>query len=142
MKYKHILVAIDLAEDSAPTDLVISKAVSLAKNLDAKISFIHVDTSHLDNDILSYDKREIKLIEEKYQELRTQLETLCEPIAYPISNKIVIGGEVEVKLIEEVKKMDIDLLIAGHHHDFWNRWWSSAHKLLDLTVVDLLLIRL
>lgn len=142
MKYKHILVAIDLAEDSAPTDLVISKAVSLAKNLDAKISFIHVDTSHLDNDILSYDKREIKLIEEKYQELRTQLETLCEPIAYPISNKIVIGGEVEVKLIEEVKKMDIDLLIAGHHHGFWNRWWSSAHKLLDLTVVDLLLIRL
>ncbi len=142
MKYKHILVAIDLAEDSAPTDLVISKAVSLAKNLDAKISFIHVDTSHLDNDILSYDKREIKLIEEKYEELRTQLDTLCEPIAYPIANKIVIGGEVEVKLIEEVKKMDIDLLISGHHHGFWNRWWSSAHKLLDLTVVDLLLIRL
>lgn len=142
MKYKHILVAIDLAEDSAPTDLVISKAVSLAKNLDAKISVIHVDTSHLDNDILSYDRREIKLIEEKYEELRTQLDTLCEPIAYPISNKIVIGGEVEVKLIEEVKKLDIDLLISGHHHGFWNRWWSSAHKLLDLTVVDLLLIRI
>ena len=142
MKYKHILVAIDLAEEGAPSDLVISKAVSLAKNLDAELSFVHVDTSHLDNDVLAYDKREVRLIEEKYQELQTQLDALCEPVEYPIANKLVIGGEVEVKLIEEVKEMGIDLLISGHHHGFWNRWWSSAHKLLDITVVDLLLIRI
>lgn len=142
MKYKNILVAVDLAEENAPTDLVVSKAVSLAKNLDAKLSFIHVDTSHLDNDVLSYDKREIKLIEEKYKELESKLEILCDPVEYPIANKLVIGGEVEVKLIEAVKDMGIDLLICGHHHGFWSRWWSSAHKLLDLTVVDLLLVRI
>jgi len=142
MKYKHILVALDLAEESAPSDLVISKAVSLAKNLDAKLSFIHVDTSHLDNDLLDYDNAETRLVNEKYQDLLTKLETLCKPVQYPISNMLVIGGEVEEKLIDEVKKLDVDLLVSGHHHGFWNHWWSSAHKLLDITDVDLLLIRI
>lgn len=142
MKYKHILVALDLAEESAPSGLVISKAVSLAKNLDAKLSFIHVDTSHLDNDLLDYDNAETRLVNEKYQDLLTKLETLCEPVQYPISNMLVIGGEVEEKLIDEVKKLDVDLLVSGHHHGFWNHWWSSAHKLLDITDVDLLLIRI
>jgi universal stress protein A len=142
MKYKHILVALDLAEESAPSDLVVSKAVSLAKNLDAKLSFVHVDTSHLDYDILAYDKAEARLIDEKQEGLLAELKALCEPIEYPISNTLVLEGEVEVKLIEAVKKMEIDLLICGHHHGFWSRWWSSTHKLLDLTVIDLLLVRI
>lgn len=142
MKYKHILVALDLARDNEANDLVISKAVSLAKNLDAKLSFVHVDISHLDNDELSYDNAEIRILDEKYQSLLAKLKTICEPIEYPINEMLVIGGEVEVKLIEEVKELNVDLLITGHHHGFWNRWWSSAHKLLNITVVDLLLIRL
>ena len=142
MKYKHILVALDLAEGSAPSDLVISKAVSLAKNLDAKLSFVHVDTSHLDIDILDYDNAETRLMNEKYEVLMAKLEEACELVKYPISNKLVIGGEVEVKLLEEVRNLDVDLLVSGHHHGFWNRWWSSAHKLVDISDVDLLLVRL
>lgn len=148
MKYKHILVAIDLNEAS---DLIIDKAVSLAKNLDAKLSVIYVNVGNVDvadnvsayNDVLTVDKEdEDKVIDEKYQELLGELKALCEPIDYPVSDTLVFGDNVESELIEAVKKMNIDLLIAGHHHGFWNRWWSSAHKLLDLTVVDLLLIRL
>lgn len=142
MKYKNILLAIDLAATNDPIDIIISKAVSLAKNLDATLSFVHVDISHLDNDTLVYDKAEIRLMTEKHQALLIELQALCESIAYPISNTLVLGGEVEVKLVEAVKNMDIDLLISGHHHGYWSRWWSSAHKLLDLTVVDLLLIRI
>ena len=142
MKYKHILVALDLAEQSAPSDLVISKAVSLAKNLDAKLSFVHVDVSHLDNELLDYDRFEKKLVNEKYQDLLVKLEVLCAPIDYPISNQLVVGGEVGDKLIEEVKKLGVDLLISGHHHGFWNHWWSAAHKLVDISTVDLLLVRI
>jgi universal stress protein A len=142
MKYKHILVALDLAEDSAPSDFIVSKAVSLAKNLDAKLSFIHVDTSHLDIDLLDYDNAETRILNEKYETLMAKLDVICDPIEYPVSNKIVIGGEVEVKLIDEVKKLNVDLLVAGHHYGFWNHWWSSAHKLVDLSVADLLLVRI
>lgn len=142
MKYKHILVALDLNEDSESSTLVINKAVSLAKNLDAKLSFINVDITHLDNDLIDYDRFEKRLVDEKYQELLVKLEALCEPIDYPITNKLVLGGEVEVKLIDEVKKLNVDLLISGHHHGFWSQWWSAAHKLLDITTVDLLLVRI
>ncbi|MEZ9706553.1 universal stress protein, partial [Vibrio breoganii] len=40
MSYKHILVAVDLSEDSK---LIVDKAVALAKPLEAKVSFIHID---------------------------------------------------------------------------------------------------
>ena len=137
MGYKHILVAVDLAENNQP---VIDKAVSLAKNLNAKLSFIYVDVSYLD--VLAYEKKIPNQVNQEHQKFQTELEALCEPINYPISNKLVLGGRVEKQLLNTVKEMNIDLLISGHHHDLWNSWWSSAHKLLALTVVDLLLIRL
>ncbi len=43
MSYKHILVAVDLSDDSK---VLIKKAVSLAKPLDAKVSFIHIDVNY------------------------------------------------------------------------------------------------
>ena len=39
MSYQHFLVAVDLSEDSK---ILIDKAVSLAKPLNASISFIHI----------------------------------------------------------------------------------------------------
>lgn len=138
MSYKHVLVAIDLAETS---DIVISKAVSLAKNLDAKLSFISVDISHPDTDRI-YDPVEIKLIEQNREELTAKLKALAELTDYPITTIKVVGGDVEETLMQEIIGIKADLLVCGHHHGFWNRWWSSARKLINITVVDLLLIHL
>ena len=138
MSYKHVLVAIDLNEGS---DIVISRAVSLAKNLDAKLSFICVDISHPDKG-RKYDGVEVKLKEEKHAELVARLEELAEVTDYPIKNTIVVGGDVEETLMETISKMDVDLLVCGHHHGFWNRWWSSARKLVNISIVDLLFIHL
>ncbi|MFT6924642.1 MAG: universal stress protein A [Psychromonas sp.] len=138
MSYKHVLVAIDLTETS---DIVISKAVSLAKNLDAKLSFISVDVSHPDKD-RDYDPLELKLIEQKRQELAAKLKELANLTDYPIANTLVVGGDVEETLMQEMTKIQADLLVCGHHHGFWNRWWSSARKLVNITIVDLLLIHL
>ncbi|GAL25049.1 universal stress protein A [Vibrio variabilis] len=43
MSYKHIMVALDLSEESK---MLIDKAVSLAKPLDAEVSFIHIDVNY------------------------------------------------------------------------------------------------
>ncbi|GAK85408.1 universal stress protein A [Vibrio ponticus] len=43
MSYQHILVAIDLSEDSKH---LVEKAVSLAKPLNADVSFIHIDVNY------------------------------------------------------------------------------------------------
>jgi len=148
MIYKNIVVAIDLAQ---PSDLIIGKSLLLAKSLGANLSFIHVDISNLDADndisaadvVLPYNDAEAMVVSGLKRKLENQLEALCESIDYPVSNTvIVLGREVESELAEAIKKMDVDLLVCGHHHGFWNHWWSSAHKLIDLTVVDLLLIRL
>ncbi|HEY5715994.1 MAG TPA: universal stress protein [Psychromonas sp.] len=138
MSYKHVLVAIDLNEGS---DIVISKAVSLAKNLDAKLSFISVDISHPDKG-RKYDGVEVKLMEEKHAELVAQLQELAEITDYPIKNTIVLAGDVEETLMETISKMDVDLLVCGHHHGFWSRWWSTARKLVNISVVDLLFVHL
>ena len=138
MSYKHVLVAIDLTESS---DIVISKAVSLAKNLDAKLSFISVDISHPDTDRI-YDPLEVKLIEQNREELIAKLKELAALTDYPITATKVVGGSVEETLMQEITKIKADLLVCGHHHGFWNRWWSSARKLVNITIVDLLLIHL
>ena len=43
MKYKHILVALDLSKES---HVLIDRAVSMAELLAAKVSFIHIDGTH------------------------------------------------------------------------------------------------
>lgn len=43
MKYKHILVALELADEST---VLIDRAVEMANYLDSDISFIHVDGTH------------------------------------------------------------------------------------------------
>lgn len=43
MAYKHILVAIDLSQES---QLIVNKAADLAKALDAKLSLIHIDVNY------------------------------------------------------------------------------------------------
>jgi len=138
MSYKHVLVAIDLTECS---DIVISKSVSLAKKLDAKLSYISVDISHPDTE-RTYDPAEVKLIEEKHEELVAKLKELAELTDYPITNTSVVAGTVEKTLTKAITKMDVDLLICGHHQGFWNRWWSTARKLVNISIVDLLLIHL
>ena len=150
MSYKHVLVAIDL---NAGSDILISKAVSLAKNLDATLSFISVDVTHPDISFISVDithpdkgqkyaPQEVKIIEEAQEQLALQLQKRAEITDYPIKNTIVVGGGVEETLMETISKMDVDLLVCGHHHGFWNRWWSSARKLANISVVDLLFIHL
>ncbi|PJC87598.1 universal stress protein [Vibrio sp. HA2012] len=139
MSYKHLLVAVDL---SAPSDTMISKAVSMAKNLDAKISFIYVDITHQDADLLDYDPAEVNQIQRDHDDLMQQLNEITGLIRYPIENKLVVTGDVEEQLNEAVKEISADLLVSGHHHGFWNRWWSSARKLVSMADVDLLLIRI
>lgn len=43
--YKHILVAVDLSEESP---VLLNKAVGIAKRHDAKLSIIHVDVNFSD----------------------------------------------------------------------------------------------
>lgn len=151
MSYKHILVAVDLSKSS---EQLIDKAVSLAKDANAKLSFVFVDVDNVYEDVYkvgdenlevsplpSGEERE-KAIEERENTLQEELQKLADQADYPIENVIVVMGDLNNKLLETVQKMDIDLLICGHHHDFWSRLLSSVRQLVNSVGEDLLIVHL
>lgn len=141
MSYKRMLVAVDLSESSK---VIISKAVSLARDTDAEISFIYVDDTYATNYLAlsSADLAKIVPADEKHEKLQQALQTLADQTDYPIKKSLVVTGDLNHKLNTIVKEMEIDLLVCGHHHDFWGRLLSSVRQLVNTSVVDLLIIQL
>jgi len=146
MGYKHILVAVDLTKSS---EVVISKAVSLAKGAKAKLSFIYVDASYLSEigyagtvGLVKPAEDKLDALEKEKTILQKELQALADQADYPVSNTLVVMGRLKEQLITSVQKMDADLLVCGHHHDFWSRLLSSVGKLLNSLTIDLLIVNL
>ncbi|PSU46226.1 universal stress protein [Photobacterium frigidiphilum] len=127
MSYKHILVAVDLSQSS---QIVIDKAISLAKGANCKLSFVFVDV----------DK--VVLAQKEKLTLQKELQTLVDQSDYPITDTLVVIGDLHIKLSGIVKEMDIDLVVCGHHHTFLSRLFSSVPKLANAVETDLLVVYL
>ena len=138
MSYNHILVAVDLTKSSK---IVIRKAVALAKDAHAKLSFIYVDTDHIR---ISEPVNTLGVARpddgKDKQLLHKELHALADPLDYPVENTLVVTGDVEEKLTTEVNLLDADLLVCGHDHDFWKRLLSSVRKLVNIVSTDLLIV--
>jgi len=136
MGYKHILVAVDLSKSS---EKVINKAVSLAKDANAGLSLIFVDVDTISNiGITSLEVASLPSIEEREK----KLQEFADKTDYQFENVMVVMGSLKNKLSATVKEMDIDLLVCGHHHDFWSRLLSSVRKLVNSVTADLLIVNL
>ncbi|EAS45458.1 universal stress protein [Photobacterium profundum] len=127
MSYKHILVAVDLSQSS---QIVIDKAISLAKGANCKLSFVFVDV----------DK--VVLAQKEKLTLQKELQTLADQSDYPITDTLVVIGDLHIKLSGIVREMDIDLVVCGHHHTFLSRLFSSVPKLANAVETDLLVVYL
>ncbi|MGF1703805.1 universal stress protein [Photobacterium makurazakiensis] len=127
MSYKHILVAVDLSESS---QTVIDKAISLAKGTSCKLSFVFVDVDR------------VVLARKEEQTLQKELQTLADQSDYPVAETLVVIGDLHIKLSAIVKKMDVDLVVCGHHHKFMSRLFSSIPKLANAVEADLLVVYL
>jgi len=140
MSYKHILVAVDLSKSS---EVVINKAISLARGANSKLSFIFVDVNYVSSRGGISPKVEMDVpLDEQQAILQKELQALAEQADYPVANTLVVIGDLNEKLKTTVQEMDVDLLVCGHHHDFWSQLLSSARKLVNTAVTDLLIIYL
>ncbi|MGB5446516.1 MAG: universal stress protein [Psychromonas sp.] len=138
MSYKHILVAVDLSKSS---EKVINKAVSLAKDANAKLSLIFVDVNNVANlRVANLEVASLPSIEEREEQLKIELQEFADQADYEFENVMVVMGDLKDKLATTVKKMDVDLLVCGHHHDFWSRLLSSVRKLINAVVTDFLIV--
>lgn len=139
MSYQHILVAVDLTEDSK---LLIDKAVALAKPLGAEVSFVHIDVNYAE---LYTGLIDINLAETQHQAIQasqTQLQNFADHANFPIKHTLVGSGDLGNELCETIQEFNFDLVVCGHHQDFWSKLLSSTRQLINCTPVDLLVVPL
>jgi universal stress protein A len=145
MSYNHILVAVDLTKSS---EIVINRAISLAKEANAKLSFICVDAKHMNisgpggSPWFAMPDVENAVTDKDQSRLQKELSALVDKLDYPVENTLVVTGDLEVKLTNAVNQLDADLLVCGHHHDFWSRLLSSVRTLVNAVNTDLLIVYL
>lgn len=139
MAYQHILVAVDLSPES---HVLIEKAVSLAKPYNAKISLIHVDVNYTDLYSGLIDLRIADGQGKLTEDLQKALQTLSAQANYPIDDTLSGSGDLGQVLVDAVKKYQVDLVVCGHHQDFWSKLVSSARQLINTLHIDMLIIPL
>ena len=139
MAYKHILVAVDLSPES---QLLVNKAVLMARPYHAKLSLLHVEPRYTDlyNGLIDahmgYTPERVS--EENYQTLKE----LAHSADYPVSEILNSNGDLAQVLEETIIKYGIDMVVCGHHQDFWSRLLSSARQLLNKVHTDILIVPL
>jgi nucleotide-binding universal stress UspA family protein len=111
---KNILVAIDFNKNEA---LLIDKAIQLAEAFDSKLWLTHIAAP--DPDFVGYDVGPQYIRDSRATELRKEHKLLKE-YTLTLKNKgvnaeglLVQGATIEM-IIEESKKLNVDLIIAGH----------------------------
>ncbi|WP_350306011.1 universal stress protein UspA [Photorhabdus viridis] len=139
MAYKHILVAVDLSPES---QVLVQKAISTAKPYSAKVSLIHVDVNYSDLYTGLIDVNLGDMQQRITDETRNALKDLSAGTDYDIQETLSGSGDLAQVLVDAIKKYDIDLVVCGHHQDFWSKLMSSARQLINTIHVDMLIVPL
>lgn len=139
MAYKHILVAVDLSPES---QILVEKAVSMAKPYNAKVSLIHVDVNYSDLYTGLIDVNLGDMQERIADETRKSLKELSASAGYPVQETFSGSGDLGQVLVDAIKQYDMDLVVCGHHQDFWSKLMSSARQLINTVHVDMLIVPL
>ena len=139
MAYKHILVAVDLSPES---EVLVSKAVSMAKPYNAKVSLIHVDVNYSDLYTGLIDVNLGDMQQRITEETSKSLKNLAKNSGYEIQEMLSGSGDLGQVLVDAIRKYDMDLVVCGHHQDFWSKLMSSARQLINTVHVDMLIVPL
>lgn len=137
--YKHILVAVDLSEESL---VLLRKGADLAEKCGAKLSLIHVDVNFSDLYTGLIDINMSSVQDSVLEETTKALAELSAKVNYPVSERLNSTGDFSQVLEDAVAKHKIDLLITGHHQDFWSKFMSSTRQVMNNVTVDMLVVPL
>jgi nucleotide-binding universal stress UspA family protein len=117
---KNILVTIDFNENEK---LLLDKAFQLAESFDAKLWLMHIAAP--DPDFVGYEVGPQYIRDSRASDLRKEHKLLQEYATIfkkkgVDSEGILVQGPTIEMIIEESKKLKVDLIIAGHHdHGFF-----------------------
>lgn len=139
MSYSHLLVAVAPTPESR---VLINKAVSIARPLDAKVSLITLAT-----DPELYNQFAAPMLENlrdlMHEETRDFLSALAKEADYPIDNVTIASGELNHHIKDFCQQHHVDLVICGNHnHSLFSRATCSAKSIVGSSGVDVLLVSL
>ncbi|UGA53608.1 universal stress protein [Vibrio sp. VB16] len=133
--YKHILVAVELSDES---DSLIDKAAVYAKKFNADVSLIYIDSTHGEIYTEFFDMNLSESKSNVSEKTNRYFERFISRSEVPIKVALVGTGNISNKLPDVIEKHEIDLLICGHHHDFWSHFISTSRQLINTSLVDIL----
>ena len=117
---ENILISVDFGEDNSQ---LLEKGYELARAFGAKIWLIHIAAP--DPDFVGYDVGPQYIRDSRATQLRKEHKMLTE-YANTLNEKgiesdgLLIQGATTEAIVEESKKLNIDLIIAGYHdHSFF-----------------------
>lgn len=137
--YRHVLVAVDLSDESS---VLLDKAVRIAKRNDAKLSIIHVDVNFSDLYTGLIDVNMASMQDRISTETQQALIQLAETAGYPVTEKLSGSGDLGQVLSDAIEQYDVDLLVTGHHQDFWSKLMSSTRQVMNTITIDMLVVPL
>ncbi|WP_421863879.1 universal stress protein [Motiliproteus sp.] len=140
MAYQHILLAIDLTEESGQ---VADRAVALAKQGETRLSMIHV----IEPLSFAYGgdvPMDLSTIQEQLDEHAQQrLEAFADSLGVPVAQLHVVSGHTESEIHRVAKEIEADLIIVGSHgrHGLSLLLGSTANGVLHGAKCDVLAVR-
>ena len=137
--YKHVLVAVDLSDESP---ILLEKAAKIAQRNEAKLSIIHVDVNFSDLYTGLIDVNMSSMQDRISTETHQALVQLSEQAGYPVSEKLSGSGDLGQVLADAIEQYDVDLLVTGHHQDFWSKLMSSTRQVMNMITIDMLVVPL
>ena len=137
--YKHVLVAVDLSDESP---ILLEKAAKIAQRNEAKLSIIHVDVNFSDLYTGLIDVNMSSMQDRISSETQQALVELAEQAGYPVTEKLSGSGDLGQVLSDAIEQYDVDLLVTGHHQDFWSKLISSTRQVMNSITIDMLVVPL
>ena len=139
MPYSHLLVAVAPTPESR---ILVSKAVSIARPLNAKVSLITLAT---DPEI--YNQFAAPMLENLrdllQEETRGFLHELQQYADYPVERMIIASGELGRHVKDFCQQNKVDLVLCGNHnYSLFSRATCSANNIVGSSGVDVLLVSL
>ncbi|WED23377.1 universal stress protein [Vibrio sp. JC009] len=134
--YKHVLVAVELSDD---TDTLIDKASAFAKKFDAEVSLVYIDSAYGEIYTGFFDLTDEEGRHNVGERTINYIDRFIERSEVPIKSALVGSGNIKNKLPELLNQVEADIIICGHHHDFWSHIVSTCRQLIDSSSIDILI---
>jgi len=137
--YKHVLIATDLSDEC---DKVVKKAIKLAKDFGAKVSFAHIIEP-----LPGYGYAYVGVADLEAQligEAEEAMAKLSKKHKVPASRCHVKIGPTKIELIDIIENKKVDCIVVGSHgrHGFAELLGSTAHAVVHGAPCDVVTVRI